>query len=102
MVGLLLAVVEGVAVAVPVPVPVGLPVPVAVGVGCGVPLLEKEAEPVEEALAPRVKDDVGEAESVELPERVLLGVAALVPLPDGVGLPVLVALGVGGGVVELE
>jgi hypothetical protein len=99
---LALVVEEGVGAGLPVALLVGLTVRVGVDVSGGVALLVRDMDAVTEALAPGESEDVGLMLRVLLPESVLLGVAALVPLLDGVGLPVLVALGVGGGVAEPE
>jgi len=88
----------------PVPVPegVGVAVEEGEGVGGGVPELDCEILPVLEGEAPLVSDAVGEADTVELAERVLLGVGAAVPVPEGVGVPEVVPVGVAGGVAVLE
>ena len=65
----------------------------------GVALLERDTLAVMLALAPRVREGVGEAERVELPESVVLGVGAAVPVLLPVGEPVGVWLGVGAAVV---
>ena len=93
-----LGVLEGVGVGVTAPllVPVGVGVEVLVwlALSLGVVL----ALPVLEGEAPLVREAVGEALTVELPERVLLGVAGEVLVGEPVGEPV----GVGVGLCELE
>jgi hypothetical protein len=97
-VALRLGVLEGVGVGVTAPllVPVGVGVEVLVwlALSLGVVL----ALPVLEGEAPLVREAVGEALTVELPERVLLGVAGEVLVGEPVGEPV----GVGVGLCELE
>ena len=90
---------EGVGAAVPLPLPVGVPVGVGVGVGAAVALPETELLPMFEGEAPLVREAVGEALSVVLLDRVLLAVAEAVPVAQGLGLPVLVAMGVLGAVL---
>jgi hypothetical protein len=60
----------------------------------------KDTLAVADALAPLVREGVGEADCVLLADSVLLGVTALVPVPEGVGLPVPDEVGVAGGVAE--
>jgi len=95
-------VVEGVKDPVPVPLGVGEGVGVGVGVGGGVALLDRLVLPVLDWEAPEVKLAVGEADTVELLEAVVLGVREAVPVQEGVGLPVEVGEGVGGGVQLLD
>ena len=59
-------------------------------------MLERLMVPVFEGEAPTVSEAVGEVDTVELPETVLLGVKEAVGVPLGVG----VAVGVGEGVLE--
>lgn len=77
-----------------VPVAEGVLEAVAEGVTGGVALLDKDVLAELELLAPIVRPPVGEGETVELAERLLLEVTALVP--------VTLALGVEGGVALPE
>ena len=92
----------GVTAAVPLAVPVEDAVGVGVGVGAPEALPLREVLPVLLALAPAVKDAVGEDETVELALRVVLGVANGVTEPVAVGEPVEVGVGVSGGVTLLD
>ncbi len=85
---------EGVGAAVPLLLPVGVPEEVAEGVEAGVTLLVSDTLGDVEELAPLVSDAVGEEDTVELPESVLLGV----PLGDVVGDGVLLPVGLADGV----
>ena len=84
------------------PVPVAEPEPVLVGVPLGVAVGERlplsDTEAVMEGLTPKGSVEVGEGDTVVLPERVEEGVSD--PVLVGVGVPVAVrvALGVGGAV----
>ena len=67
--------------------------PVGEGVGSGVALLEEDALPVTEALAPVLKEAVGVAEGVLLALALALCVAVAVAVDEGVSVGELVALG---------
>ena len=56
-------------------------------------LPDKELEPELLALAPELKEAVGEADVVELALRVVLAVP--LPLPEGVSVPLLVGVPLG-------
>ena len=85
---------EGVAAAVPVPDTVPLDVGNPVLVWVAVPLPEKEIEAVLLADAPDVSDAVCDADTVVDALNVDEGVVAAVPVPDPVGEPVALAVGV--------
>ena len=87
----------GVTAAVPVPLLLGVPVEVLEGVGGGV-ALDSDTLAVLEGLAPRVSEEVGEDERVELALSVLLGVAVGVVVAEGLAEPVAVGEGVEGAV----
>ena len=93
---------DGVIVDVPVGVPVLEPVGEGVGVAELVALFERDLLPVFDGDTPFVRDAVGEADTVELPLTVEVGVLAedLVPVRVGVGEGV--GVGVDAGVVLLE
>ena len=94
--------VEGEGASVPVPLEVGVPVDVPEGVRDAVALLERDTLPVLLADAPGLSEAVGEAVTVLLAESVVEGVGAAVPVPETVGVPVAVGLGVEGGVPLLD
>jgi hypothetical protein len=97
-----LSVDEGVLLLVPVLVPVLLEVGVTVPLPLALALLLSLKLGVAEGLAPRVSEDVDETLTVVLMESELLGVAALLPVPELVGVPVEEEVGVGGGVPLLD
>jgi pimeloyl-ACP methyl ester carboxylesterase len=86
-------------------VPPPPPPPPSPALTLAVPLALSELLPVLEALAPSVREGVGEADRVELALAVEEGVCPDVPVPDAVAVPVPVpvgvALGVGLGLNEL-
>ena len=94
------SVVLGVLAGVPVAEAVGVPETVAVGVGGGEAELDHDVLPVLLAEAPRVTEAVGDCVSVLLPVSVEEGVLSAVPVPETVGVPVAVAVTVGGGEEE--
>ena len=70
--------------------------------GSDVSELEGELLPVLDGDAPALREAVGEADSVELPESVLEGVMSALPEPLTVGEPVCVPVGLMDGLVLLE
>ena len=73
-----------------------------VAVGVAVSLLEKERIPVLLAEGPSANDAVGENDTVELAESVVLGVKEAVPVAEGMGEPVEVGVGELGGVALVD
>jgi hypothetical protein len=91
---------EGVMGDVPVPELVGVLVELPVGVCVGVIVLLREVDPVLLAEAPEVIEAVGDMETVELPLTVVDAVFDAVPVPELVGVPVILLVGVCDGVAE--
>ncbi len=91
---------EGVMGDVPVPELVGVLVELPVGVCVGVIVLLREVDPVLLAEAPEVIEAVGDMETVELPLTVVDAVFDAVPVPELVGVPVILLVGVCDGVGE--
>jgi hypothetical protein len=91
---------EGVMGDVPVPELVGVLVELPVGVCVGVIVLLREVDPVLLAEAPEEMEAVGDMETVELPLTVVDAVFDAVLVPELVGVPDLLLVGVCDGVAE--